>query len=114
MFVAALFATIATAATSFLLWFLAGLLRESTPSARWRIVPVCRCMESKFGPSGASDADRDLERERTGFCVELAGEQFYAKKRASGLVSLHAGPALAASGPIPDFKSARLLRQRPF
>lgn len=114
MFVAALFATIATAATSFLLWFLAGLLRDRTPFTYCWIVPVWRSMESKFESSGASGANRDLERERTGVCIELAGKQFYAKKRASGLISLHAGPALAASRAIPDFKSARFLRQRRF
>lgn len=114
MFVAASFGAIVLVGTAFLLWFLAGLLRERTPSNHRWIVPVWRCMESKFEPSGASGAVRDFERERTGFCVELAGKQFYAKKCASGLVSLHAGPAIAASGPISDFKPVRLLRQRRF
>jgi hypothetical protein len=117
MFVAVLFVTIVLAGTSFLLWFLAGLLRERMPSTQYWMVSFCRrTEEGEFEPADASGADDGygFERERAGFCVELEGNKFYAKKRASGLMSLYPRPAVALPGRSSEFKSARFLREQHF
>jgi hypothetical protein len=91
MWVAIFFAAIALAGTSFMLWFLIALLRDSAPSTCCWIVPV-RCdlkRESDHGLGGyMGDDDYRSESEPSDYYVELSENEVHAKQCASGLIAL--------------------------
>jgi hypothetical protein len=91
MWVAILVAAIALSGTSFMVWFLIALLRDSAPSTCCWIVPV-RCdlkRESDHGLGGyVGDDGYSSESEPSDCYVDLLENPVHAKHGASGLIAL--------------------------
>jgi hypothetical protein len=91
MWVAIFFVAIALTGTSFMLWFLIGLLRDDAPLTCCWIVPIRCALEREsnncLGEYVGHD-DYKLEHEPTDYYVELSENRVHAKHGASGLISL--------------------------
>jgi hypothetical protein len=91
MWVPILVAAIALSGTSFMLWFLIALLRDSAPSTCWWIVPI-RCelkRENQDGLGGYTGDDNfRSDSEPSACCVGRLENRVHAKHAASGLIAL--------------------------